>query len=84
MKDVQTLEIDGKEYILVDSISSEKKTYYYFSNESDVSDIQILTEKEENNEEYFISLDSEYEFNYALSLFFNKHKNDLTDKTTNN
>lgn len=81
MEEVKTLEIDGKEYFLVDSIFNGKKTYYYFSNETDASDIYILTDKTENNQEYFVSIDTEKEYNNALVLFLENHKEDI-EKTT--
>ncbi len=83
MEEVKTLEIDGKEYFLVDSISNNEKTYYYFSNESDVSDIYVLTDKEKDGQEYFVSPSTEHEYNSALALFLKKHREDI-EKTTNN
>ena len=77
MEEINTLEINGKKYGLIDSISDDKEVYNYFSNLEDANDIQILKDKVINGEENFVSLDTEDEFNYALTLFFNKHKNDV-------
>ena len=66
MKEVETLEIDGKEFFLVDKINN----YYYFSNTEDVNDFKIFKEEEAN----LIPLDTESEFNNALILYMNNHK----------
>ena len=76
MEEIDTLEINGKNYGLIDTISDNKEVYNYFSNLEDANDIQILKDRLVNGEESFVSLDTEDEFNYALTLFFNKHKND--------
>ena len=77
MEEIDTLEINGKNYGLIDTISDNKEVYNYFSNLEDANDIQILKDRLVNGEESFVSLDTEDEFNYALTLFFNKHKNDV-------
>lgn len=73
MEEVNTLEIDGKEYILLDTITNNNNTYHYFSNESDVNDIEILKDSQDD----FVSIDTESEWNEALTLFLNKHKDDI-------
>ena len=73
MKEVETLEIDGKEYFLVDKILDKTTNYYYFANINDTSDIQILKDKDE---EYIKGLDTEVEFDKALEIYLLKHKND--------
>ena len=79
MKEIKTLEIDGKEYILVDSIKDEKNNYNYFTNENELTDIYVLKDKIKNDEKYFVSLDDENEFNHALELFWEKHKDDVEE-----
>ena len=76
MEETQAIEINGMEYFLVDSISNNGKMYYYFSNEKDPNDIYVLTDSVDNGEEYLVSVDNGDEFDDALILFFEKHKDD--------
>ena len=78
MKNVKTMEMDGKKYILLDSIHDVKGIYCYFSNISDAYDIRILKDEGDS----LVGLENETEFDYALTLFFHKHKNDQMDETT--
>ena len=71
---VETLEIDGKDYVLLESLEANGKKYFYFSNFENQNDIQILKEKIESDEKYFVSLDSETEYDEALILFNQKYK----------
>ena len=81
MKDVETIKINDKEYFLVDSIIKGENKYHYFLNENYINDIYILKDKIENGEKYFVSLDTENEFNQALILFYQKHKDELEEAT---
>ena len=56
-----------------DMTFDEDGTYHYFSNETDANDIEILKDSQDD----FISIDTEAEWNEALTLFLNKHKNDI-------
>ena len=69
--EINVLKFDGKDYFLMDYIT-EKNIYYYFSNIKDANDIMVLKGQGDN----FISLDSDSERDYALSLFFEKHKDE--------
>ncbi len=82
MEEVKTLEINGKDCFLVDSISDDGIVYHYFSNLEDANDIYVFKDKEVDGEDCFVSLGTESEFNYALSVFFNKHKDDKFDGAT--
>lgn len=73
MEEVEMLEINGKDYFLVDKITNNEQTYYYFANTADTSDIQILKDEDEEN---LKALDTESEFNKALEIYLLKHKND--------
>lgn len=72
---VKTIEIGEKIYILLDSIADGKNTYHFFSAMGDPNDIQVLKDKIEKEDTYYISLDTEVEFDYALSLFYDKYHN---------
>ena len=79
---VNIIELDGKDYFLLDSLIEEKNTYHFFSNIKNQNDVQILKDKVEDGETFFVSLDTEYEFNHALSLFYDKfHGKDILTNT---
>lgn len=78
MKEIETLEIDGKEHVLVDKITKNDNTYYYFVEEENIGNIKILKEQGED----LISIEEEKEFNDSLILFLNKHKDLLDENTT--
>ncbi|MBQ8681831.1 MAG: hypothetical protein IJ509_02865 [Bacilli bacterium] len=71
---VETLEIDGKDYILIDSLEKDNNKYFYFSDSQNPSDIQILKEQVDGEEKFFVSLDTENELNEALMIFGQKYK----------
>lgn len=68
--EVVTLEND-KDYIVVDKISD----YVYLVNETEPDDFCIRKIEIEGDEEYFVGLDNEIEFDKALLEFSKKHKN---------
>ena len=70
---VNTLEINGKNYFLVDSITENKNTYHFFAELTNPNSIQVLKEKTESDDTYYVSLDTESEFDYALALFYDKY-----------
>ena len=72
--EMNVLQVNGKDYFLMDSIIG-KNTYYYFSNIKDANDIMVLKEQGDN----FISLDSNSERDYAFSLFYEKHKDQVEE-----
>ena len=80
--EMNTVEINGKNYILLDKIENNGKNYYYFFEINQIKAMQILTEEYENNEKTFSSVDNENEFDKALSLFFLKHKDDNEKEVT--
>lgn len=69
------IEINREQYILVDTLRNEPNSYYYFSNIKDSKDVKVLKDKEDIDGEYFVSLDSDIERDYALSLFYEKYRN---------
>lgn len=72
--EVSVVQIDGKKYVLADSINDSKNVYHYFSNIENQMDIYVLKDGKEDEVDSYVSLDTEYEFKYALSLFYDKYK----------
>lgn len=70
---VTSIDINGTDYILVDTIKGDKNIYSFFSNPNDKDDIYVLKDKNEDNEKFYVSLDSDDEIDYAFSLFFQKY-----------
>ena len=80
--EVETTELNGKEYFLIDEIETIKTTYYYYGGIDNPTDIQVLKKVMENNEEYYQSVDTENELIKAYALYYEKHKNDNLGETT--
>lgn len=74
---VDVIEIDGIEYMLLDTLMMNNQNYYYFVNVEDSTDMQIFKDKVVDGEECFVSVDSDAEFDKALLLFGNKYANQL-------
>ena len=70
---VTKIDIDGKEYFLIDSISDDKNVYNFFCNPNDKDDIYVLKNKNEGEDSFYVSLDDDNEIDYAFSLFFQKY-----------
>lgn len=70
---VTKIDIDGKEYFLIDSISDDKNVYNFFCNPNDKDDIYVLKNKNEGEDSFYVSLDDDNEIDYAFSLFFKKY-----------
>ena len=73
MEDVYSLELDGKQYLIIDQIKDNDNEFVYFSNEEDPKDFRIRKLASYDNDT-LVGLDSSEEFDYALRLFLNKHK----------
>ncbi len=73
MEDIYTLEIDGKQYLIIDQIKDKDNEFVYFSNEEDPKDFCIRKLASDDNDT-LVGLDSDEEFDYALGLFLDKHK----------
>ena len=73
--EVSVYEIDGKKCILIDSVNDSKNIYHYFSNVKNQLDIYVLKDGIGDEEDSYVSLSTEHEFNYALSLFYDKYRN---------
>lgn len=70
---IKTLNIEGKTYFLLDSIKHDQNIYHFFVELINPNNIQVLKDKKENEDVYYVSLDTESEFDYALSLFYDKY-----------
>ena len=75
MKDVQIIEIDDKEYFLLDSISENNVVFNFFSNVDDSYDIYVLKNGVSDGKDGYIFVNKS-EFLHAMTLFYEKHKND--------
>lgn len=71
--ELKILEINGKNYFLIDSLDGNNNTYYFFSENIKNGNICVLKKEQENGESFFVSLDDDKELDYALGLFFNKY-----------
>ena len=82
MDEINVLNIHGKDCYLVDSITDfgTGNAYHFFSNIDDASDMYILKDKNVDGKECFVAV-SEMEFLDAMTLFYEKHKDD--SKNTN-
>ena len=74
MEDVEVVTLeDDKNYIIVDTIGE----YVYLVDEEDDSSFCIRKIEKEGEEEFFVGLSSEAEFDKALLEFTKKHKEEL-------
>lgn len=67
---VDALEIDGKDFILVDKIDK----YYFFSEEKNPENVCVLKEVIEDGEEMLVSLDDDSEVDKAFDMIEEKYK----------
>ena len=77
MEEVNVLYIDGKEYIIADEIFIDGTKYIYLSKEDDPMDYMVKKIKIENDLQYVVKLDSNEEFDKAMQVFLDKHKDKL-------
>ena len=76
--ELKIFELDGVKYFLVDTLSMVENTYYYFSNLLNNRDVLLLKDKGQEDQ-MMISVDDNEEFNYILSLFYDKFRNKIQD-----
>lgn len=74
MIDNSMLVVDGKKYLVVDTITSGDIKYVYFVNEDNDSDFFVRKEITENNQKYLVGLDNDQEYINAMQLFTEKNK----------
>lgn len=77
MEDIYTIEIDDKEYFIIDEIVEGDKRLVYLSNTLDPKDFLIRKVSKEDDKEVLIGLDSKEEFDRALEVFLNRHKDEI-------
>lgn len=65
---------DGIEYIVVDKIEKNEINYIYLADVKTLKELCIRKQINENDENYLVGLDNEKEFQEALTLFTEKHK----------
>lgn len=75
--DVNVTNINGKDYIEVDTIDVNGIKYVYLSNENDDKDYLILKVISGNGKEFYDKIESDEEFELVLLNFTKKHKEEL-------
>ena len=73
--ELKIIEIEGKKCFLVDSLVGNGITYRYFSELKKDGEVYILKDELKDGEEYFVSLDTDEELDYAFRLFNEKYDN---------
>lgn len=66
---VEEIEIDGKEFCLVDRINQ----YNFFVQMDNSDNIYVLKEVTENGEEFYKSLENDEEVDKALVMYYEKY-----------
>ena len=74
MIDNSKVEIDQKQYDIVDTIEYNDSKFIYLSNMADSLDICIRKQITENGKNFLVGLQDDDEFNLALKLFQDKNK----------
>lgn len=74
MIDNSVFNLDGKNYLVIDTIKENDAKYVYLSNEEDVNDILVQKEIKEEDKTYLVNLETEEEYNKAMLLFEEKNK----------
>ena len=66
MMDIETLQLNGKEYLILREVNYNNYNYLYMVNKDDEDDIVIRKEKDDN----VYPLESDEEFDKACGLLF--------------
>lgn len=75
--DVNVTNINGKDYIEVDTIDVNGIKYVYLSNENDDKDYLILRVVNDNGKDFYDKIERDEEFELVLLNFTKKHKEEL-------
>lgn len=74
--EVITIEMNGNEYFLVDSVKFKNDTYHFFCNINNNEEIQVMKDEKDGEEIFYVSVDDENEYDKAFSLYYEKIKNE--------
>ena len=74
--ELTTIEMNGNEYFLVDSVTFKNNTYHFFCNSNNNEEIQVMKDEIEGEETFYVSVDNEVEYDKAFSLYYEKIKNE--------
>lgn len=77
MEEVKIIDLEDGNYIISDEIILNNTKYIYLTKENDMMDFCIRKIVMENGEEFIDALDTEEEFDRAMQVFLQKHKQDL-------
>ena len=77
MEEVKIIDLEDGSYIISDEIILNNTKYIYLTKENDMMDFCIRKIVMENGEEFIDALDTEEEFDWAMQVFLQKHKQDL-------
>lgn len=77
MGEVKIIDLEDGSYIISDEIILNNTKYIYLTKENDMMDFCIRKIVMENGEEFIDALDTEEEFDRAMQVFLQKHKQDL-------
>jgi len=74
---METVELDGKNYVISLELVVNGSKYLHLANIENPEDFCIRKVEMENGEEYLVGLESREEFNTVLEAFADKHREDL-------
>lgn len=64
---------DGNDYVVVDKIELETKSYIYLTNVKDMEDFCVRKEIKKEEEYYLTGLENEQEYEEAMKLLIEKN-----------
>lgn len=75
-KEITTVVLEnGLEYLIIDEIQDNNNNYVYLTNVNDEEDFCIRKYIIENDNEIYVGLDNDDEFDQALQLYAKKNSN---------
>lgn len=78
------LPIEDREYLIIDVLEYNDTTYLYLVNNSDSDDDKAIVKVlYEGDADYVVNIDNDDEFNYVLSLFAGKNKENIKEVLEN-
>lgn len=73
---IEVLDIDGKEYYVIEKINSNGNLYYILVNTTDRNDLIIRKFLKEGDDEYIVGLDDEKEYYDVMKKYNGGEKNE--------